>query len=203
MFSSETFAALSDSGSSTPKSLISCARSATYRAQSRMTVRIVPSTGRAIAEYADSAAFTTAAPKPPVVTRGASGRPSEKPQKNWARIAPELPRAPPTAWSASACDISRTCALAHARDAGGHLLERRGDVGPGVAVGHREDVDLVEGLGPLGDEVRSRDHRPGEAVAVEVADRDHGLIGAGNPSGARPVSRAVRYSSTTAGSRSR
>ncbi len=108
MFSSETFAALSDSGRSTPKSLISCARSATCRAQSRMTVRMVPSTGRAIAEYADSAAFTTAAPKPPVVTRGASGRPSENPQKNWARIAPELPRAPPTAWSASAFDISRT-----------------------------------------------------------------------------------------------
>ena len=73
-----------------------------------MTVRIVPSTGRAIAEYADSAAFTTAAPKPPVVTRGESGRPSENPQKNCARIAPELPRAPPTAWSASVFDISRT-----------------------------------------------------------------------------------------------
>ena len=101
VFSRETFAAFSDSGSRTPKSLISCARSATWRAQSRMTVRIVPSTGRAIAEYADSPARTTAAPKPPVVTRGASGRPSENPQKNWARIAPELPRAPPTAWSAT------------------------------------------------------------------------------------------------------
>ncbi len=74
-----------------------------------MTVRIVPSTGRAIALYADSAAFTTAAPKARVVTRGESGRPSENPQKNCARMAPELPRAPPIAWSARALDISRTC----------------------------------------------------------------------------------------------
>jgi hypothetical protein len=47
---SDAFAALSESGSRTPKSRTSAAREATCRAQSRMTVRIVPSTGRAIAE---------------------------------------------------------------------------------------------------------------------------------------------------------
>jgi hypothetical protein len=35
-----------------------------------------------MAPYADSAARTTAAPNPFVVTRGVSGSPSAKPQKN-------------------------------------------------------------------------------------------------------------------------
>src|SRR6266567_475112 len=74
-----------------------------------MTVRMVPSTGFAMAEYAESEARTTACAKSSVVTRGRSGNPSEKPQKNCARIAPEFPRAPPTASSARHRDISRTC----------------------------------------------------------------------------------------------
>src|SRR5713226_2635347 len=74
-----------------------------------MTVRMVPSTGFAMAEYAESAARTTAPAKSSVDTRGRSGSPSEKPQKNCARIAPEFPRAPPTASSAKRRDISRTC----------------------------------------------------------------------------------------------
>jgi hypothetical protein len=65
------------------------------------------------------------------------------------------------------------------RDAGRDLLEGRGEVGAGVAVGHREDVDLVEGLGALRDEVGAGDDRPGQAVAVQVGDRDQGLIVAG------------------------
>jgi hypothetical protein len=101
-------ASVSDSGRRSAKSSTSSARFETCRDQSRMTERIVPSTGRAIALQADSPARTTAAPKSRVVTRGLSGRPSENPQKNCARIAPELPRAPPTASSARAFDISRT-----------------------------------------------------------------------------------------------
>jgi hypothetical protein len=51
--------------------------------------------------------LTTAEPNALVETRGESGSPSANPQKNWARIAPELPRAPPTASSARVFDISR------------------------------------------------------------------------------------------------
>ena len=148
VFSSEVFAALSDSGRRTPKS-----------SHLRRAVGDVPRPvaddrqDRPLDRPRDRRSTPTRPParrprrSAPVVIRGASGRPSEKPQKNWARIAPELPRAPPTAWSASVFDISRTCRWRIARDAGGDLLERRGDVGAGVAVGHREHVDLVEGLG--------------------------------------------------------
>ena len=52
---------------------------------------------------------------------------------------------------------------------GGDLLQGRGEVGAGVAVGDRKDVDLVERLGALRDEVGAGDHRPGQAVAVQVA----------------------------------
>src|ERR1700693_2971627 len=109
VFASDFFASRSDSGSNWAKSRISSARRCTAAAQSRITVRIVPSTGRAIAAYADSDARTTAAPKSRAETRGESGSASENPQKNWAMIAPELPRAQDTASSASARDISRTC----------------------------------------------------------------------------------------------
>src|SRR5512132_2513550 len=124
-----------------------------------MTVRMVPSTGFAMAEYAESDARTTASAKSSVVTRGRSGSPSEKPQKNCARIAPELPRVP----------------LADARDARGDLLERRGDVGSRVAVRNREHVDLVQALRTVRNEAGSRDDRAGKAPAVQVADRDHGV----------------------------
>ena len=43
--------------------------------------------------------------------------------------------------------------LPQAGDAGGDLLQRRRDVGSGVAIGHREDVDLVQMLRALADEM--------------------------------------------------
>ena len=93
--------------------------------------------------------------------------------------------------------------LAEAGDPGRDLLQGGGEIRTGVAVGHREDVDLVERFCALRDEVRTRDDGPREAAAVQVRDRDHGLSGAGWPSRARSTLRSERNSSATAGSRSR
>ena len=203
VFWSDVRAVFSDSGSSTPKSATSVARSATWRAQSRMTVRIVPSTGRAIALYADSEALTTAAPKARVVTRGESGSPSEKPAEELGQDRAGVAPRPADRLVRQSLRHLADVPLPDAGDAGRDLLERRGDVRAGVAVGNRKDVDLVEGLGALGDEVRAGDDRAREPVAVEVTDRDQGLMVAGYPSGARFVLADVRYSSATAGRRSR
>ena len=94
-------------------------------------------------------------------------------------------------------------ALLEPGDPGGHLLQRAGEVGAGVAVRDGKDVDLVERLGALPHEVRARDHRPGEPPAVQVRDRNHDPSGAGCPSRARSPWRSERNSSATAGSRSR
>ena len=130
--------------------------------------------------------------------------PPENPQKNCARIAPELPRAPPTASSASARDISRTWRWRTRAMPAAIFWSVDATLVPVSPSGTGKDVDLVERLGAVRDEARSRDDRAREAAAVQVADRDHGLMGAGDPSGdAAGAARAVRYSSATAGSRSR
>src|SRR5262249_33714027 len=96
--------------------------------------------------------------------------------------------------------------LSDARDSGGDLLECGGDVGSGIAVRDRKDIDLVESLGAVRNETRPRDDRAGETLAVQVADSDHDFKGSGaicREGSFSPLSRACLYSSAMAGSRSR
>ena len=131
------------------------------------------------------------------------GEPLRKPAEELGQDRAGVAAGPPDRLVRERAGHLANMALPEAGDPGRNLLERGGDVGSGVAVRNRKDVDLVEGLGALGDEVRARDDRAREAAAVQVPDRDQGLIGAGNPSCDRPERPAVRYSSATAGRRSR
>src|SRR5829696_4623167 len=70
-------------------------------APERATVRNVPSSGSATAVYAVSAAFSMAAAKSGPVAGGCPASWSARPRSNWARMVPELPRAPRTAPRAS------------------------------------------------------------------------------------------------------
>ena len=117
-------------------------------ADSRVTVRIVPSTGRITAPYAASAALVSALANSsaPAPSGGAALHPSASARRTWDRITPELPRAPISeprlmAW--------HTAAMSSAVDGGdrvAHRIERERHVRAGVAVGHRIHIEAIDPL---------------------------------------------------------
>ena len=70
-------------------------------AASRITVSIVPSTGRGTAPYAAVLAEARAWARSRPLKRRRPAKPSESPRTTWLRITPELPRAPKSAPSRS------------------------------------------------------------------------------------------------------
>ncbi len=72
-----------------------CSAAATAAsADSRITVRIVPSTGLATAAYAVFEAVASAWARSRPLNRCLPSRPSAIPRKIWLVMTPELPRAP-------------------------------------------------------------------------------------------------------------
>ncbi len=76
--------------------------------QARSTERMVPSRGSCRAEYADSVPLTAAAANCVPSTLRSRSMEEASPWRNWAKIAPELPRAPSRAPSAATRAASPT-----------------------------------------------------------------------------------------------
>ena len=160
---------------------------ATRCAISRTTVRIVPSAGSRTDPYARSAARAIAAP----ISTGSTSSPgreissSAAPRMSCERITPELPRAPSSAARATESTICVAADLVERRPLLGQAVElvehgaqRERHVVAGVAVGDREDVEVVDLL----------------AARLELAERalddgaeaDEAGIGHGGSRGRRP-----------------
>ena len=68
-----------------------------FEAESRTTVRIVPSTGFSTAASSDRAPSVSADATSPSDARALPSSPPENPSRNWESIMPQLPRAPSSA----------------------------------------------------------------------------------------------------------
>ena len=83
---------------------------------------------------------------------------------------PELPRAPSTAARAIVLGRVRKRRVAERPEGVGDGAERQAEVGAGVAVGHREDVDAVDLVAAGGHPVGGREERAGQPGPVDVGD---------------------------------
>jgi hypothetical protein len=100
---------------------------------------------------------------------------------NWERMTPELPRAPSRAARATESTISsRPISSIEAPWRGGRAPrdgpEGEGHVVPGVAVGDREDVEVVD-LGPTG--LQGAEGALDDAAEPDEAGIDHKRRGGG------------------------
>ena len=175
--SSDTRAAASALRNSSRKSSApACAAAAAAPAKSAITVRIVPSRGSASDSRAYVAPAAMASANWAVVRAASVAARSPTPSRNCARIAPELPRAPSSAASATRVRSWPACGSGPVAQRCEHGLQRQREVGAGVAVGHREHVDLVDHFLARDEAVDAGAQRGGELRAVEREDGRNGRV---------------------------
>ena len=114
-------------------------------------------------------------------------------------MTPELPFAPMSAASAAARATLAAVPPAHVAGSAGRGAHRHRHVGAGIAVGHGEDVDRVDGVGLLGErggagDERSRQRRPVDRRVPRRAAVSGGCRGSGMAiGGGLPLLRCAGY----------